>query len=240
MLLCAFTRQAKVMPHLLQQDSGSDSCHACRWQQKYFEAKTALTGREEKLAAVGDLIERELLLLGCTAIEDKLQSGVPEAIERLANAGIRIWVLTGDKQVHFCRSRHCARACKEYRRAFIVLASKIWGSDIEFKQVDKIMIHLIHCAHAPVLHQWPATFVKRCDFSWPIYDIVHVLLCQHAAGSRHASSPPITLSIHTSSCSLQMALPHETQDIMRKTLCLVPSQPRIRTKAFLYATTQMP
>ncbi|DBB12995.1 TPA: hypothetical protein ACH3X3_005736 [Trebouxia sp. C0006] len=68
------------------------------WQQKYFEAKTALEGREEKLAAVGDLIERELLLLGCTAIEDKLQAGVPEAIERLANAGIKIWVLTGDKQ----------------------------------------------------------------------------------------------------------------------------------------------
>ena len=72
--------------------------HARRWQEKYFEAKTALAGRDEKLAAVGDLIERELLLLGCTAIEDKLQSGVPEAIERLANAGIRIWVLTGDKQ----------------------------------------------------------------------------------------------------------------------------------------------
>ena len=67
-----------------------------RWQEKYFEAKTALSGREEKVAAVGDLIERNLLLLGCTAIEDKLQSGVPE---RLANAGIRIWVLTGDKQV---------------------------------------------------------------------------------------------------------------------------------------------
>ena len=73
--------------------------HHNRWQEKYFQAKTALAGREEKLAAVGDLIERDLLLLGCTAIEDKLQAGVPEAIERLANAGIRIWVLTGDKQV---------------------------------------------------------------------------------------------------------------------------------------------
>lgn len=51
---------------------------------------------------MGDLIERDLLLLGCTAIEDKLQAGVPEAIERLANAGIRIWVLTGDKQVPLC------------------------------------------------------------------------------------------------------------------------------------------
>ena len=36
--------------------------------------------------------------MGCTAIEDKLQEGVPEAIESLAKAGISIWVLTGDKQ----------------------------------------------------------------------------------------------------------------------------------------------
>ena len=70
----------------------------CRWQQQFFAAKTALTGRDEKLAAAGELIERDLILLGCTAIEDKLQQGVPECIERLANAGIRIWVLTGDKQ----------------------------------------------------------------------------------------------------------------------------------------------
>ncbi|KAK9829125.1 hypothetical protein WJX72_004020 [[Myrmecia] bisecta] len=68
------------------------------WQEKYFEAKTALHDRDEKLAAVSELIERQLVLLGCTAIEDKLQKGVPECIERLANAGIRIWVLTGDKQ----------------------------------------------------------------------------------------------------------------------------------------------
>lgn len=71
----------------------------CRWQLKYFEAKTCLTGRDEKLAEVSELIEKNLILVGCTAIEDKLQEGVPECIEHLANAGIRIWVLTGDKQV---------------------------------------------------------------------------------------------------------------------------------------------
>lgn len=46
---------------------------------------------------VAELIERDLVLLGCTAIEDKLQEGVPECIETLAKAGIKIWVLTGDK-----------------------------------------------------------------------------------------------------------------------------------------------
>lgn len=72
---------------------------ACRWQERYFAAKTALQGRDERVAAVAEEIERRLQLLGCTAIEDKLQDGVPQCIERLAAAGIRIWVLTGDKQV---------------------------------------------------------------------------------------------------------------------------------------------
>ena len=37
-------------------------------------------------------------LLGATAIEDKLQDGVPQTIEQLSKADIKIWVLTGDKQ----------------------------------------------------------------------------------------------------------------------------------------------
>lgn len=37
-------------------------------------------------------------LLGATAIEDKLQDGVPETISKLAKADIKIWVLTGDKK----------------------------------------------------------------------------------------------------------------------------------------------
>ncbi|MEQ2196756.1 hypothetical protein XENOCAPTIV_011595, partial [Xenoophorus captivus] len=39
-----------------------------------------------------------LNLLGATAVEDKLQDGVPHTIEQLAKADIKIWVLTGDKQ----------------------------------------------------------------------------------------------------------------------------------------------
>jgi len=46
---------------------------------------------------VAELIEKELVLIGSTAIEDKLQEGVPECIETLSRAGIKIWVLTGDK-----------------------------------------------------------------------------------------------------------------------------------------------
>jgi P-type E1-E2 ATPase len=43
------------------------------------------------------MIETDMTLLGATAIEDKLQEGVPEAIARLLQGNIKVWVLTGDK-----------------------------------------------------------------------------------------------------------------------------------------------
>ncbi|KAG6836177.1 hypothetical protein H0H93_010616 [Arthromyces matolae] len=67
------------------------------WSEKYHEATVAMENREEKVEAVSDELERDLRLLGATAIEDRLQDGVPEAIEDLKRAGIKIWVATGDK-----------------------------------------------------------------------------------------------------------------------------------------------
>jgi len=53
--------------------------------------------REELMEKVADQFERGLEILGATALEDKLQVGVPEAIEKLHEAGIKLWILTGDK-----------------------------------------------------------------------------------------------------------------------------------------------
>ncbi len=53
--------------------------------------------RDEKVEAVSDEIEQGLRLLGATAIEDRLQDGVPETIADLKEADIKVWVLTGDK-----------------------------------------------------------------------------------------------------------------------------------------------
>uniref|UniRef100_A0A8B9LU73 Phospholipid-transporting ATPase n=1 Tax=Astyanax mexicanus TaxID=7994 RepID=A0A8B9LU73_ASTMX len=68
------------------------------WRERHHEASTALEEREEKLDAIYEEIETDLLLLGATAVEDKLQDGVPQTIEQLSKADIKIWVLTGDKQ----------------------------------------------------------------------------------------------------------------------------------------------
>ncbi|KAK9996375.1 hypothetical protein SO802_021061 [Lithocarpus litseifolius] len=65
---------------------------------EFTEAKNSLSAdREEMIEEVAEKIERDLILLGATAVEDKLQNGVPECIDKLAQAGIKIWVLTGDK-----------------------------------------------------------------------------------------------------------------------------------------------
>ncbi|XP_016518880.1 probable phospholipid-transporting ATPase IF isoform X1 [Poecilia formosa] len=65
--------------------------------KRLMSARTALQRREEKLQQAFAHIENHLHLLGATGVEDKLQDKVPETIEVLRRAGIKIWVLTGDK-----------------------------------------------------------------------------------------------------------------------------------------------
>jgi len=52
---------------------------------------------EEELGKIHDDIEWNLILLGCTAVEDKLQENVPQVIEDLIESNIKVWMLTGDK-----------------------------------------------------------------------------------------------------------------------------------------------
>lgn len=67
------------------------------WNKEHDLAAAAIIDREDKLEIVSDAIERDLDLIGGTAIEDRLQDGVPDTIALLADAGIKLWVLTGDK-----------------------------------------------------------------------------------------------------------------------------------------------
>lgn len=67
------------------------------WSAAFHDATTSLDDRDGKMAEVSAQIEHSLTLLGATAIEDKLQDGVPEAIADLKRAGIKVWVATGDK-----------------------------------------------------------------------------------------------------------------------------------------------
>ncbi|KAI9318829.1 hypothetical protein BX666DRAFT_2026132 [Dichotomocladium elegans] len=67
------------------------------WNARYKIAASSIRNRDEQIERACEEIEQNLSLIGGTAIEDKLQEGVPETIGVLAEAGIKIWVLTGDK-----------------------------------------------------------------------------------------------------------------------------------------------
>ncbi|KAL5728725.1 P-type phospholipid transporter [Ranunculus cassubicifolius] len=68
------------------------------WNNEFQKAKNTVgPNREEMLEEISDIMERGLTLVGATAVEDKLQKGVPQCIDKLAQAGLKIWVLTGDK-----------------------------------------------------------------------------------------------------------------------------------------------
>ena len=79
------------------------------WAKKFHEASIAINNREQQLDEVATLMEQDLTLLGASAIEDKLQDGVPETIHQCLEANIKVWVLTGDKQETAINIGHSSR-----------------------------------------------------------------------------------------------------------------------------------
>lgn len=67
------------------------------WKRKYDEASQLLVNREQKTQAVINSLEKDMEFLCVTGVEDKLQEDVVSTLESLRNAGIKVWMLTGDK-----------------------------------------------------------------------------------------------------------------------------------------------
>lgn len=99
------------------------------WRRRYAAAKTSLVDRSSKIEEVGTELENNLILLGCTAIEDKLQDGVPEAIEKLRRAGIRMWMLTGDKRETAINIGYSCKLIKDY--SSVIILSNEGGNTID-------------------------------------------------------------------------------------------------------------
>ncbi|XP_067373673.1 phospholipid-transporting ATPase IG isoform X4 [Channa argus] len=77
------------------------------------EARLALQDREDKLMAVYNQVETGMSLIGATAVEDRLQEEAAETMEALQEAGIKIWVLTGDKME---TAKSTCYACRLFQR----------------------------------------------------------------------------------------------------------------------------
>ncbi|XP_064228060.1 probable phospholipid-transporting ATPase IIB isoform X5 [Aotus nancymaae] len=67
------------------------------FENRYTQAKLSMHDRTLKVAAVVESLEREMELLCLTGVEDQLQADVRPTLEMLRNAGIKVWMLTGDK-----------------------------------------------------------------------------------------------------------------------------------------------
>jgi phospholipid-translocating ATPase len=97
-----------------------DEAEYSGWKEIYHAATTSLVEREDKIEKAGELIEVDFDLAGATAIEDKLQYGVPESMDKLRRANIKIWMLTGDKRETAINIGHSCRLIKDYSTVIVL------------------------------------------------------------------------------------------------------------------------
>ncbi|KAK3703461.1 drs2 neo1 protein [Vermiconidia calcicola] len=115
------------------------------WKKVFLDATTSLVDREKLIEAAGELIEQRLELGGATAIEDKLQKGVPETIDRLRRANIKMWMLTGDKRETAINIGHSCRLIKDYSTV-TVLDHEVGGVE------QSIAAAILHINQGSVAH----------------------------------------------------------------------------------------
>ncbi|KAH7163140.1 hypothetical protein B0J13DRAFT_30594 [Dactylonectria estremocensis] len=158
------------------------------WKKTWDAATTSLVDRQELIEAAGDQIEQSFDLVGATAIEDKLQKGVPETIDRLRRANIKIWMLTGDKRETAINIAHSARICKP--------GSDLYILDISKGALDSQLIALAEDLQAGSIHsvvvidgQTLAAVEKSVELSSQFYSVmlkVDSVICCRASPAQKA------------------------------------------------------
>nr|XP_055134428.1 phospholipid-transporting ATPase VA isoform X2 [Symphalangus syndactylus] len=142
--------------------------YAC-WLQSHLEAESSLENSEELLFQSAIRLETNLHLLGATGIEDHLQDGVPETISKLRQAGLQIWVLTGDKQE---TAVNIAYACKllDHDEEVITLnatSQAVMASDFavpKFQYLERLLILHGHWCYSRLANMVLYFFYKNAMF----------------------------------------------------------------------------
>jgi phospholipid-transporting ATPase len=101
-----------------------------KWHKEYLNAISDPMNKEKYLPKVYDKIENNLYLIGATAIEDQLQEEVGETLEILIRAGIKIWMLTGDKMD---TAKSIAFSCRLVTHDFILLEIPEKSSSLQIR-----------------------------------------------------------------------------------------------------------
>ncbi|KYR01098.1 transmembrane protein [Tieghemostelium lacteum] len=108
------------------------------WYEELRVAQVQINDRHQELERVHDIMERDLHLVGCTAIEDKLQDGVPETIEYLINSNIKVWIITGDKQETAINIGHSCRLLSQGAPLMILNAHDMVGCRESLEQLKQM------------------------------------------------------------------------------------------------------
>lgn len=125
-----------------------DEAEYTQWKELYHEATTSLVNRQERIEEAAEQLEQQFDLAGATAIEDKLQQGVPETIDKLRRANIKVWMLTGDKRETAINIAHSARICKPFSEIYILDATATESGSIQ----EKIAATLVDVGRGMVPH----------------------------------------------------------------------------------------
>ncbi|KAG0495862.1 hypothetical protein HPP92_000553 [Vanilla planifolia] len=137
------------------------------WNNEFIKAKTSIgSDREAMLEQVADLIEKDLILVGATAVEDKLQKGVPRCIDKLAQAGLKIWVLTGDKMETAINIGFACSLLRQGMKQICISAmhTDLIGGDAEKAIKENMLMQIANATQAVKLEQDPhAAFALIID-----------------------------------------------------------------------------
>ncbi|KAK7255624.1 hypothetical protein RIF29_29039 [Crotalaria pallida] len=134
------------------------------WNAEFQKAKATVgADRDAMLERISEVMERELILVGATAVEDKLQKGVPQCIDKLAQAGLKIWVLTGDKME---TAINIGFACSLLRQGMKQICISTPNSENDGTEIirDNIMNQIINASQTIKLEKDPhAAFALIID-----------------------------------------------------------------------------
>uniref|UniRef100_A0A8C8DLR5 Phospholipid-transporting ATPase n=1 Tax=Oryzias sinensis TaxID=183150 RepID=A0A8C8DLR5_9TELE len=119
------------------------------WMKRQLLAESSIENREELLLESAQRLETNLTLLGSTGIVDRLQEEVPETIEALQRAGIKVWVLTGDKQE---TAINIANACKLLRSSDQLLTANCDNKDACAALLNELIVE-VQCGQEGVSEQ---------------------------------------------------------------------------------------
>lgn len=115
-----------------------DEAYCTEWLARLKEAALDRYNKDERVDQLYTEIESGLTLIGATAIEDKLQEGVPETIANLSAANIKIWVLTGDKtETAINIGYSCKLLTEDMKEVFVVDGEEENEVEVQLKDIRR-------------------------------------------------------------------------------------------------------